>query len=89
MPITIESSRILLRFAVATKLTGTVVATFALTVLLAFASDAGTLLGLWNGPVFLLRDHGFSDVFVLSRLFLPVSIFVGVVSVVKRLQSGT
>ena len=66
----------------------TVVAAFSLTVLLAAVSDAGTLLGWWNGPLFVLREIGFNDVFVLSRLFFPVSLFAGVVAAMKRRQPG-
>ena len=68
--------------------TSTVVAAFSLTVLLAAVSDAGTLLGWWNGPLFVLREIGFDDVLVLSRLFLPVSLFAGLVAVMKRRQAG-
>lgn len=60
-------------------------ATLALLLLLAIASDAGTLLGIWRGPVFLL--HRYYDAFTiwsLCKVLLPACILSGVTAVGKQ-----
>ena len=58
----------------ANALVGTGIGTFVLVAALALASDVGSHLQFWSGPMFFL--HGswqVSDLFVLSKLFLPIS----------------
>src|ERR1700722_647071 len=56
-----------------------VVTTLALLLLLALVSDVGTLLGSWQGPMFLLdRYH---EIRALCQVFLPACVLSGVVAV--------
>jgi len=58
--------------------------TLVLVVLLAIASDIGTLLRVWRGPVFLLhRSHGLFSIWALCKALLPACILSGVVAVGK------
>lgn len=64
---------------------GTGIATFALLAALALASDIGSHLQLWSGPMFFLHGSwNVYDLFVLSKLFLPISGLAGAVEVANR-----
>ncbi|MGO9094547.1 MAG: hypothetical protein ACLQGV_04935 [Bryobacteraceae bacterium] len=64
---------------------GAAATSLALLLLLALGSDAGTYLGFWRAPSFLLYG-GFKlfFVFALCKLFLPASILSGAVELGKR-----
>jgi hypothetical protein len=70
-------------------MTASTVVTGALTLLAATASDAGSLLGLWQAPSILLHDSHdlYFLVMVLSRLCVPTAVFSGLVALAcaKRL----
>jgi hypothetical protein len=62
---------------------GSATATLVLLLLVGLAADLGDLLGLWNGPRFLLHRYiNFYDVAMLSIAFLPASFLSGIVAVV-------
>lgn len=64
---------------------GTGIATLALLAALALASDIGSHLQLWFGPMFFLHGSwNVYDLFVLSKLFLPISGLAGAVEVANR-----
>jgi len=62
------------------------VTTLALLLLLALVSDVGTLLRVWQGPVFLLDRH--HEIWALCEVFLPPCFLSGVVAVGKRWVSA-
>lgn len=71
-----------LRTSVSRPMIASSVATCALTLLAAATSDAGSLLGLWQAPLFLL--HGsyspYLLIVVLPKVFLPAAILSGLLA---------
>jgi len=60
-------------------------ATLVLLILVAMISDAGALLRIWRGPVFLLHnDYPFVTIWSLFKTFLPASFLSGAIALRKR-----
>ena len=61
------------------------VTTFALLLVLAIASDLGSLRNTWRSPLFLLQDdYDRFQILALAKVFLPASILSGLIAAAKH-----